>query len=544
LQGLVQLFFKASNEHDDYLLAQLEELRETWLDTCESVGLQDELPLTVVREAWLAGLDQGRLSQRFLAGAVNFCTLMPMRAIPFKLVCLLGMNDGDYPRAQPPLDFDLMGSDYRPGDRSRREDDRYLLLEALLSARNQLYISWVGRSIRDNSERPASVLIGQLRDHLASGWRLDEEHEHLLEEMTQEHPLQPFSARYFHEGDALFSYASEWQVLHQANKQTADIEILEPYIQDEPLGLGQLQDFLRNPVRHFFSQRLKVFFEAAEVPLADEEPFVLDALQRYSLSDSLLEAALSQLDHSDQALEAHAIRLQNSGLLPMAGFGECLQRELIEPLPDLLQRYQQLLALWPTPLTSALPVNLELHDLRLEGWLSGLHQRADGGMLSVTTIPNSIGSIKTRKWHRLTRPWVNHLVACASGLAMTTALVASDDTLLLEPLEKGVALQILGNLLLAWQTGMRQPLPIAVKTAFAWLGQTDPVKAEAAARKAYEGDGQTTDGERRESPALARQFADYDSLVADETFPGWCDALYRPWLEAPWRSLTSEGARS
>jgi exodeoxyribonuclease V gamma subunit len=544
LQALIQLFFKASNEHDDYLLAQLEELRETWLDTCESVGLQDELPLTVVREAWLAGLDQGRLSQRFLAGAVNFCTLMPMRAIPFKLVCLLGMNDGDYPRAQPPLDFDLMGSDYRPGDRSRREDDRYLLLEALLSARNQLYISWVGRSIRDNSERPASVLIGQLRDHLASGWRLNEEHNPLLEAMTQEHPLQPFSARYFHEGDALFSYASEWQVLHQANERATDVEMLEPFVQEEPLSLGQLQDFLRNPVRHFFSQRLKVFFEAAEVPLADEEPFVLDALQRYSLSDSLLEAALSQLDHSDQALQAQAIRLQNSGLLPMAGFGECLQRELIEPLPDLLQRYQQLLTLWPTPLTSALPVSLELHGLRLEGWLSGLHQRADEGLLSVTTIPNSIGSIKTRKWHRLTRPWVNHLVACASGLSMTTALVASDDSLLLEPLDKAAALQTLGNLLLAWQTGMCQPLPIAVKTAFAWLGQTDPVKAEAAARKAYEGDGQTTDGERRESPALARQFADYNSLTDDETFTGWCDALYRPLLEAPWRSLTSEGARA
>lgn len=544
LQGLVQLFFKASNEHDDYLLAQLEELRETWLDTCESVGLQDELPLTVVREAWLAGLDQGRLSQRFLAGAVNFCTLMPMRAIPFKLVCLLGMNDGDYPRAQPPLDFDLMGSDYRPGDRSRREDDRYLLLEALLSARNQLYISWVGRSIRDNSERPASVLIGQLRDHLASGWRLARDADDLLEAMTQEHPLQPFSARYFHEGDALFSYASEWHVLHQASEQATDVEVLEPYIQEEPLSLGQLQDFLRNPVRHFFSQRLKVFFDAAEVPLADEEPFVLDALQRYSLSDSLLEAALSQLDHCDCALQAQAIRLQNSGLLPMAGFGECLQRELIEPLPDLLQRYQQLLTLWPTALTSALPVSLELHGLRLEGWLSGLHQRADAGLLSVTTIPNSIGSIKTRKWHRLTRPWVNHLVACASGLSMTTALVASDDSLLLEPLEKGAALQILDNLLLAWQSGMRQPLPIAVKTAFAWLSQTDPVKAQAAARKAYEGDGQTTDGERRESPALARQFADYDSLIADQTFPDWCDALYKPLLEAPWRSLTGEGARS
>ncbi len=95
-----------------------------------------------------------------------------MRAIPFKLVCLLGMNDGDYPRAQPPLDFDLMGSDYRAWRSLAARGRPLLLLEALLSARDQLYISWVGRSIRDNSERPASVLIGQLRDHLASGWRL------------------------------------------------------------------------------------------------------------------------------------------------------------------------------------------------------------------------------------------------------------------------------------------------------------------------------------------------------------------------------------
>ncbi|MBD9443690.1 exodeoxyribonuclease V subunit gamma [Pseudomonas sp. PDM04] len=544
LQALVQLFFQASNEHDDYLLAQLEELRETWLETCESVGLHDDLPLTVVREAWLAGLDQGRLSQRFLAGAVNFCTLMPMRAIPFKLVCLLGMNDGDYPRAQPPLDFDLMGSDYRPGDRSRREDDRYLLLEALLSARDQLYVSWVGRSIRDNSERPASVLIGQLRDHLASGWRLQAADEGLLEGMTQEHPLQPFSARYFHEGDELFSYASEWQALHQTSEPVSDGGLLPPYVQEEPLSLGQLQDFLRNPVRHFFSQRLKVFFEAAEVPLADEEPFVLDALQRYSLSDNLLGAALARIDLADEALVSQAKRLQNSGLLPMAGFGECLQRELIEPLPDLLQRYQQLLALWPTPLDSALPINLESQGVRLEGWLSGLHRRADGGLLSVTTIPNSIGSIKARKWHRLTRPWVNHLVACASGLAMTTALVASDDSLLLAPLEEEAASRMLGDLLQAWQTGMRQPLPVAVKTAFAWLGQTDPAKADAAARKAYEGDGLTTDGERRESPALARQFAGYDALIGDETFPDWCNALYKPIVDASWRSVTGEEAHS
>ena len=147
-----------------------------------------------------------RSNQPFFAGAVTFATLMPMRAIPFRLVALLGMNDGDYPRSRDPMDFDLMGHDYRPGDRSRREDDRYLFLEALLSARERLHISWVGRSIRDNTERPPSVLVAQLRDHLAAGWTLAardgagakagaEPGKALLQALTAEHRAAAVPAR-------------------------------------------------------------------------------------------------------------------------------------------------------------------------------------------------------------------------------------------------------------------------------------------------------------------------------------------------------------
>lgn len=551
LRGLLQVFFQASSEHDDFLLVQLEDLRETWLQTCDAVMLEEALPLTVVREAWLAGLDQGKLSQRFLAGSVNFCTLMPMRAIPFKVVCLLGMNDGDYPRAQPPLDFDLMGSDYRPGDRSRREDDRYLLLEAVLSAQKQLYISWVGRSIRDNTERPASVLIGQLRDHLASAWQLaateplgTDDPQALLHALTLEHPLQPFSARYFHEGDRqLFSYAHEWQPLHAQVRAPNAAAPLPAYELSAPLTIAQLQDFLRHPVRHFYSQRLKVFFEAIQAPSVDEEPFSLDALQRYGLGESLLNAGMANIDASDLALQTEALRLQGSGLLPMAGFGERLQAELIEPLPDLLARYRDLRVLWPITLESALPITFTHQDVTLEGWIGGLQQRQDGGLLSVTTMSNSVGNARSRKWHRLIRCWVQHLIACAVGLPLTTAVVASDDTLMLAPLPEQFAAKRLRDLLRAWLAGMSAPLPVAVKTAFAWLGQTDPAKAEAAAGRAYEGDGITFEGERRESEALARQFPDAQALFADQGFGHWCDALYRPLFEAPWQSIDAQEGR-
>ena len=121
--------------------------------------------MTILRDDLAARLDQERISQRFLAGQINFCTLMPMRSIPFKVVCLLGMNDGVYPRTLPPLGFDLMAQQVKRGDRSRRDDDRYLFPEAILSAQQRLYISFIGRSIQDNSLRYPSVLVTELLEY-------------------------------------------------------------------------------------------------------------------------------------------------------------------------------------------------------------------------------------------------------------------------------------------------------------------------------------------------------------------------------------------
>ena len=297
LRQLLDDFFIAESDRDQLLLAQLHEGLADWLELCDGVALDVALPLNVVAEAWLDGVGQSQLSQRFLAGAVNVCTLMPMRAIPFKRICLLGMNDGDYPRAQPPLDFDLMGKDYRPGDRSRREDDRYLLLEALLSARDALHISWVGRSIRDNSERPPSVLIGQLRDHLAAGWHTADGAD-LLHALTVEHPLQPFSRAYFSADSALFSYASEWRQLHDSRAGDDADQPLAPVTLEAPIELLALQRFLRNPVEHFFAARLKVWLQEQHSTSEDDEPFALDGLQRHQLSQWLLEQ-VQQADLQD-----------------------------------------------------------------------------------------------------------------------------------------------------------------------------------------------------------------------------------------------------
>ncbi|MCM2318006.1 MAG: exodeoxyribonuclease V subunit gamma [Pseudomonas sp.] len=545
LRALLTDFFVAQGERDETLLGQLVEALDGWLELCAGVELDEPLPLTVVREAWLGTLDQGRLSQRFLAGAVNFCTLMPMRAIPFRMVCLLGMNDGDYPRSVTPLDFDLMAGDYRPGDRSRREDDRYLLLEALLAAREQLYVSWVGRSIRDNSERPASVLVGQLRDHLASGWRLAGGGD-LLEALTTEHPLQPFSRDYFAGAKPeLFSYAREWAELHRPTAAAGAARALPPFQADGALALETLQNFLRDPVKHFFTQRLKVHLDQEDQAQLDEEPFGLDGLQLYQLRQELLGAASLALEEGGEqvepALQATALRLQRSGQLPLAGFGERLREQVLAPLPAQLQRYQALCALWPQRLESPRQLQFEHAGVELDGWLGGLRSRGEEELARIELQPGELKKDKSLKWHRLLRPWVAHVAAAACGVPLTTLLVGEDVGLEFKPVARDEARLILARWLEGWHDGLNLPLPVALQTAIAWLSAEDEDKAARAAEETYEGSYQRK-GEVEQNASLARQYPDFAALTADGEFYQWSHDLYQPLLKADISELKEEAS--
>src|SRR5471030_2076481 len=347
-RALLAAFFKAGEEGDRLTLAQLDDALNNWLETCEGAQFEEAVPLAVLREAWLGLLDEPTLNHQFVSGGVTFCTLMPMRAVPFRVVCLLGMNDGDFPRRAPKADFDLLALPgmARPGDRSRRDDDRYLMLEALLAARDKLYVSWVGRNVRDNAEQPPSVLVSQLRDYLAAGWSLDR-HLHTL---TTEHALQPFSRRYFEDG-GLLTYAGEWRVAHTEAAQQADQLALGPYEldPDRRLKLGELASFLRQPVKYFFRQRLSVNFIDATTLGEDEEPFSLNALERYLLEDTLLDDGGAVEDIADvrTSLQARADRLAREGVLPIGLIGQQVQAQLVEALVPVRSAWLSLRASYP-----------------------------------------------------------------------------------------------------------------------------------------------------------------------------------------------------
>ena len=529
-RALLAAFFDASGEADRLTIGQLHDALQGWLETCDSAEFSEAVPLAVLREAWLGALDEPTLAHQFVSGGVTFCSLMPMRAVPFRVVCLLGMNDGDFPRRARQADFDLLTLPgmARPGDRSRRDDDRYLMLEAMLSARDKLYVSWVGRNVRDNSEQPASVLVSQLRDYLAAGWDLD------LGRLTTEHALQPFSRRYFERG-GLATYAGEWRAAH-GPAPLQDDSMLPPFELEAGyrLKLGELANFLRQPARYFFRRRLSVWFADAVALGQDEEPFSFNALERYMLEDSLLgdsllddglldDGAADMRGDVRASLEARAATLAREGVLPIGLIGRQWQQQLVDALVPVRSAWLALGARFPTA-AQKLPIALDIDGIELDDWIDKLRANSDETAWLMQISSKVLDKKGAPRGDKLIGPWVRQLAAAACGHPVSGYLVARDAIVAMAPLEAQQGRTELAALVALWRNNLDQPLPVACKTALAALTGGD-------ARATYDG-GYEVAGEVGDL-CLARLWPDFAALAASGDWAATAEALYGPlanWL--------------
>lgn len=193
LAGLVDsLLLPDAHELDD--LAELRAAIGTLASQWQQAALSLLLPADVVCQALAQVLDDPARGG-VPTGRVTFTSMSPLRGLPYRVVCVLGLNDGEFPSAQRPAEFDLMAAAPQPGDRQRRTDERNLLLDLLLAARDRLHLSYTGRSVRDNAPLPPSVLVAELLDTLLPA--LDAAPARARARLVVEHPLQAFDPSLF-----------------------------------------------------------------------------------------------------------------------------------------------------------------------------------------------------------------------------------------------------------------------------------------------------------------------------------------------------------
>lgn len=332
LLALVDRFFEDDEDTVDDL-ASLRRVITRLADETALAGFDDAVGFPVVR-SWLEGsLREERAHGAFLSGGVTVCAMLPMRSIPFRVLCMVGMSDGAYPRRDIEAGFNLMKKAYRPGDRSRRNDDRYIFLEALVSARDRLFISYVGRSITDNKPIPPSVLVSELLDYIEQGYASAaggaDEARSLRSAIITEHRLQSFSPAYFSGNRKLYSYAPE--LCSAAESFNGEMSEYLPFMagamaEDEGsvIRLPDVLDYFHNPARHLLNRTLGIWLDTPGEMPGDSEAFALAGLDSYALTARMVDEALCG---ADPAGLYEAFRA--AGMLPHGSLGEYAFRGLL-----------------------------------------------------------------------------------------------------------------------------------------------------------------------------------------------------------------------
>ncbi|NOZ02879.1 MAG: exodeoxyribonuclease V subunit gamma, partial [Deltaproteobacteria bacterium] len=516
LRNLVSTLFM----HDDdteWEAGLIDDAFEEMLTLSAASGFEGKPGLEVIR-AWLAErLGHVPMSAGFLTGGVTFCAMVPMRSIPFRVVALIGMNDGAFPRQSRPLGFDLMAEHPLPGDPSRREEDRHLFLEALLSARDVLYLSYVGQDIRDNSESPPSVLACELLDTVSRGFDSPDggdAGEHLL----TKHRLQAFSPAYFKRGDELFSFSRDdfeavRAMLEGEGKRGPFITTPLPDPSEIPseVTVDDLCSFLSNPSRHFLGRRLGARLRGLEAGLDECESFSLSGLDRYQLGQDMVRWRLEGRD-----LEDCFVAVRASGVLPPGEPGRTAYRALAGEVESLAKRVKSLLGDKPPTI---LPVDLNFGKTRLTGGVTGVRDRR--------LVRFRMASIKPKD--RLCA-WVEHLALCAAmgDAAAGTCVVGTDGVVRFTPVaEAGV---FLSDLLSMYLEGNNRPIPFFPESSWAYMGRAgkDPAAALKKAADVYAG-GNYSRGES-EDPWIGACFRRVDPI--DGEFEDWARRVLEPLIAA------------
>ncbi|HEU4579555.1 MAG TPA: exodeoxyribonuclease V subunit gamma [Polyangiaceae bacterium] len=315
------------------LLEALRALTRRALDA----GYDEPIGSAALHGLLFEAVNGARPARGFLMGGVTFCSLVPLRSIPFRVVCLVGLGDGDFPRQDASTDFDLIvhgPGGRRRGDRSRRMEDRYIFLEAILAARERLIITYTGQSIRDNSSLPPSVVVAELCDTIAA-WREPAPAAPETEQGSPEssasaegapdyivsHPLQAFSPRYFDASDPrLFSYAAHYAAANRARYRSPLGQFFVgplPTPAPDALALAELVRFYRGPAGYLLNRRLELYLRESGEALADREPLELSGLESYAVGQALLELGRRGVT-AEQAREL----VMAGGALPLGTPGE------------------------------------------------------------------------------------------------------------------------------------------------------------------------------------------------------------------------------
>ncbi|MBW3614512.1 MAG: exodeoxyribonuclease V subunit gamma [Actinobacteria bacterium] len=471
----------------------------------------------------------------FRTGHLTICTLVPMRSVPHRVVCLLGLDDGTFPRQSAPDGDDIIGADPHVGDRDARSEDRQLLLDALLAATERLVITYTGRDERTNAPRPPAVPVGELLEVVERSVGGP----NVRDQVVLHHPLQPFDPRNFTPGQLVAGRAWSFDPVGlDGARALGRVRRIRPPFLAQPLPpavnavveVEQLVRFLQHPVKAFLRERMGISVADRTQELRDALPVELDDLEKWQVGQRLLDARLAGADEP-ACLAAERAR----GTLPPGALAGPTLEAVRSTVESLLDAAEQVGAGGGE--AASVDINVSLPDGRLlVGTVAGLV----GNVLRTVNYSRLGPKHRLAAWARFLALNVVHPERCFEavtvGRARAEARGRTVSVARLAPLpgdaapRRQWALGQLVGLVSLYDRGMCEPLPLycgsSAAHAAAVAAGKDPT---AAARRLWESewgrDREDRDLEHQLVLGGVRSFAEVLAVMPceDETGAGWVE---------------------
>ncbi|MFC4950559.1 exodeoxyribonuclease V subunit gamma [Pseudonocardia sp. GCM10023141] len=392
----------------------------------------------------------------FRTGTLTVATLVPMRSVPHRVVCLLGLDDGVFPRAGVVDGDDVLARDPLVGERDARSEDRQLLLDALCSATESLVVVHSGADERTGARRPAAVPLGELLDAVEATAGIE-----ARRQIVVRHPLQPFDARNFTADALVPARAFSFDRVELAGaRAAAGTKLAPPPFVAAPLPtlvadtllLDDLVLFLEHPVKGFLRQRVGLSLYAGEDDPADALPVEPDGLGVWAIGDRMLRDRLGGLD-LDRCRQAEWRR----GELPPGALGDALLRRVLDDVEPLVAAAEPVRGGEVTDQD----IDVTLPDgTRVVGTLGGLYRNAlDERTLVRVEYSRLAPKQRVRAWARLLaitaatgEPW--RAVTLGRGQRYGLSIASAG------PLAPAAALHLLTDLVALHREGLAEPLPL------------------------------------------------------------------------------------
>ncbi|MCZ2100198.1 MAG: exodeoxyribonuclease V subunit gamma [Chitinophagales bacterium] len=398
---------------------------------------KDEISYEVFSHHFMPILNNTRRSHTYASRGITFCSLIPMRSIPFKVVALLGMNYDKFPRKDKRVSFDIMLTHPQKGDRNIRENDKHLMLETLMSAEDRLYISYIGQNIKDNSTLPPSALVDELIDFISGH---SDNPDDIRKNFTQKHPLHSFSRKYNAQNPRLYAYIpkSKKSILWTMNQEIHEIPT------KTEIQIDRFIAFFKDAIRAYYNQTLNIYFEEIDYSLSETECFELDTLEKWKIKNQLIQTEPINIPDLQQYLvKTSNFPLKNKGIL-----------ELEDSLENIAFSKDAFIKLTDGLSKSNISILLPIEDMNLSGSIGNIY----GNQHISYSFSKNDNSNKFSAY-------VAYLLLTASGIDIQSVFISNTNGTIQygKKLDKSKAIAHLKALIGYYQLGHTTLIPFSFK---------------------------------------------------------------------------------